>query len=80
MSAWATRELARPNAFLQWKGTRVCADYYCVCGGQFHIDDDFAYAVRCPHCKRCFEVSSVIELREMPESSWEGCEILTGYD
>jgi hypothetical protein len=51
-----------------------------VCGGQFHIDDDFAYAVRCPHCKRCFEVSSVIELREMPESSWEGCEILTGYD
>ena len=78
MTDWAVRNLPRPHAFIQWKGTDVCADYYCVCGDQFHIDTDFAYAVICPHCKRRYEVSAMIELREMPsEEIWEGCEPVT---
>jgi hypothetical protein len=62
---WAIRELPRPSAFIQWKGTEVCADYYCLCGEQFHIDAEFAYYVQCHHCQRRYQVSSVIELREM---------------
>ena len=65
MNNWSTRELPRPCAFIQWKGTDVCADYYCVCGKQFHLDIDFAYVVMCHHCQRIYEVSSMIELREM---------------
>lgn len=79
MTDWAIRDLPLPNAFIQWKGTDVCADYYCVCGGQFHVDDDFVYAVQCPHCQRRFEVSAVVELREIPSNEvWAGCEIRIG--
>lgn len=79
MSDWATRDLPPPCAFIQWKGTAACIDYYCVCGDQFHIDGDFLYAVQCPHCSRRFEVSSMVELREMPAGEvWEGCEIRIG--
>jgi len=75
MSDWAIRSLPKPCAFIQWKGTDVCADYYCVCGESFHIDAMFVYAVECPHCHRVFEVSSMIELRELAKGEkWEGCE------
>lgn len=81
MSDWATRELLEPSAFIQWKGTDVCADYYCLCGGFFHLDADFAYAVQCPSCLRRYEVSAVIELREIADSEqWDGCEIKIGTD
>lgn len=79
MSNWAIRELPRPNAFIQWKGTDVCADYYCVCGDQFHFDGEFAYAIQCPHCHHRYEVSAMIELREMTaDEEWNGCEIKEG--
>jgi hypothetical protein len=79
MSSWATRDLPRPHAFIQWKGSNVCMDLYCPCGDQFHIDADFTYAVQCPHCKRRFEMSSMIEMREMPpDEEWEGCSIIEG--
>jgi hypothetical protein len=81
MSDWATREKPRPSAFIQWKGTNVCADYYCLCGEQFHLDVEFAYAVQCPDCNRRYEVSSMIELRYMPDDEvWDGCEIKIGTD
>lgn len=73
MSDWAIRDLPRPCAFIQWKGTEVCADYWCLCGNSFHLDAEFAYAVECPYCNRKYEVSSMIELREFrPEelSEW----------
>jgi len=54
MSDWATRDLPRPSAFIQWKGTGSCADYYCVCGQQFHIDGEFVYAVQCGYCGRTY--------------------------
>lgn len=81
MSNWATRKLEGPHAFIQWKGTNVCADYYCACGKHFHVDDYFAYAVQCPHCERRYEVSAMIEMRYMPpEEQWDGCEIIEGLE
>lgn len=75
MSDWAIRDLPRPNAFIQWKGTDVCMDCYCTCGHQFHIDDDFAYAVKCPHCGQVFEMSSKIEMRPLAQGEvWDGCD------
>jgi len=79
MNNWATRDLPRPNAFIQWKGTDVCMDCYCLCGDQFHIDADFAYAVKCPHCSRVYEMSAMIEMRQIKEEDWEGCEIKTDH-
>ena len=53
-------------------------DVYCVCGDQFHIDAEFAYAVQCPHCKRRYEMGTRVEMREMaPDEKWDGCPILT---
>ena len=75
MSNWAIRNLKRPHAFIQWKGTDVCMDCYCVCGDQFHIDADFAYAVKCSKCGRLYEMSSMIEMREVkPPEQWDGCD------
>ena len=74
MSNWATRDLPTPCAFIQWKGTAVCMDCYCTCGESFHIDADFAYAVQCRHCGKRFEMSAMIEMREMPsDEKWDGC-------
>ena len=75
MSDWSCRELGRPSAFIQWKGTEVCMDCYCPCGKQFHVDAAFTYAVGCRFCGRIFEMSSVIEMRELkPEEVWKGCD------
>lgn len=47
---------ATPSAFIQWKGTDVCMDFYCDCGAQGHFDGDFAYAVKCQHCGQIWEM------------------------
>jgi len=76
---WAIRDLPRPSAFIQWKGTDVCMDCYCVCGDQFHIDSDFTYAVKCPHCGQVYEMSSMIEMRALATAEqWSGCEPIEG--
>lgn len=78
INSWATRDLPRPSAFIQWKGTNVCMDCYCLCGWHFHIDAEFAYAVQCPQCNRRYEMSAVIEMREiLSDEKWNGCPILT---
>ena len=59
---------ARPNTFIQWKGTDVCIDLYCTCGEQCHFDGFFLYAWQCPYCKRCWEMSCVVEMRPCDES------------
>ena len=46
----------KPNAFLQWKNTDVCMDFYCECGAHCHFDGYFAYAVKCPHCMTVWEM------------------------
>ena len=74
MSNWATRELPKPSALIQWKGTNVCMDCHCLCGESFHLDEEFAYAVTCPHCFRRYEMSAMIEMREMQtDEVWDGC-------
>lgn len=79
MSNWAIKETPRPTSFIQWKGTDLCADFYCVCGDQFHLDSDFAYCVQCPACNRRYELSTRIEMRELlQEEVWEGCKIKIG--
>jgi hypothetical protein len=82
MSDWAIRKIQESSsAFIQWKGTDVCMDCYCVCGESFHFDADFAYAVQCPVCERRYEMSAVVEMREMkPGEIWDGCEIVVGRE
>ena len=46
----------RTHAFIQWKGTDVCMDFYCDCGVDFHIDAFFAYAIKCPSCGSIWEM------------------------
>ncbi len=52
--------MENPQAFIQWKGTEVCMDVYCVCGGSYHIDADFAYFVQCPSCEQILEMAHMI--------------------
>jgi hypothetical protein len=80
MTDWAIRTLPNPHAFIQWKGTDVCMDCYCICGESFHVDDDFTYAVQCPYCERRYEMSAVIEMREMhADETWNGNDIKIGH-
>lgn len=40
------------NAFIQWKGTDVCFDFFCECGSVGHFDGFFAYQFRCGNCQQ----------------------------
>jgi hypothetical protein len=53
------------GVFIQWKGSDVCLDFTCRrCGFGGHLDADFAYAVRCPSCRRVFLLPDTFELTE----------------
>ena len=51
-----------PHAWVQWKGTDVCADLRCECGYASHIDGWFAYHVKCPSCGQVYEMDGHINL------------------
>jgi hypothetical protein len=51
-----------PHAFIQWKGTDVCADLYCDCGAQYHVDGDFMYHVKCGECGRVYALNPYVAL------------------
>jgi len=51
-----------PYAFIQWKGTNVCADVHCVCGNSAHFDVDFFYAVKCAACGAVYDVEPFVRL------------------
>jgi hypothetical protein len=72
--AWEIQEryLGVPHAWIQWKGTDVCMDVYCKCGGGCHIDADFAYYVKCPICGTVYMCNGHIELIEL-EIEPENC-------
>lgn len=57
----------RPSAFLQWKGTDACFDFYCKCGAHCYFDGYFAYMVECPHCKTVWEMPCILYPREADE-------------
>jgi len=63
------------HAHIQWKGTDVCMDVYCVCGKSTHIDGEFAYNVKCTYCKRVYFVNGHIELIELKEEP-ENCVLM----
>ena len=59
------RELEKPFGRIQWKGTTVCMDIWCTCGELFHIDDEWAFYVKCLKCGKTFYCGTKIELIEM---------------
>ncbi len=59
-------DVAPPSAFIQWKGTDVCLDFYCSCGqGGGHVDAEFAYAIQCHACGRVFQMPDLVPLIEI---------------
>ena len=53
------------HGWVQWKGTQVCMDTYCLCGHHGHVDVDFFYRYACPKCHRKYAVGQNIKLIEM---------------
>ena len=49
-----------PNAFIQWKGTDVCFDFWCECGSEGHFDGLFAHNFLCPTCSAIWAMPSTI--------------------
>ena len=67
--AFSYDEIDRPRAFLQWKGTDACFDFYCKCGAYCHFDGYFAYYVKCPHCSTVYQMPFNLFPREVAEVS-----------
>ena len=65
--AWKMQELFSHQAvsWIQWKGTDVCMDIHCKCGHHSHLDDSFAYHVKCPKCGTVYMCNGHIELIEL---------------
>lgn len=66
-----------PSNFIQWKGTDVCMDVHCMCGYHSHLDCSFAYYIRCPKCKRVYQMGNEVSMTlvdtvEARESAKEG--------
>ena len=57
----------QPSAELQWKGTDVCMDLYCVCGEPTHLDCEFVYFFKCSKCGRIYEMDPTIKMIEVPK-------------
>ncbi len=56
------------NAFIQWKGTDVCFDFYCECGGQGHFDGYFAAQLRCGNCGAIWVMPFTVYPVKVPEA------------
>lgn len=72
--AWALG--GNGHNFIQWKGTKVCMDFWCQCGYSSHICDYFAYAIKCVGCGRFYALGQsveVIELLQEPDNYLEDC-------
>jgi hypothetical protein len=65
--AWNIQETyeGKPHGWVQWKGTNVCMDLHCKCGAHCHIDDDFVYHWKCPHCSTVYMCNGHIEMIEL---------------
>ncbi len=51
-----------PCIYIQWKGTDVCADIYCRCGFQGHIDGSFLYTAKCSQCGQCYVIGDHVRM------------------
>lgn len=65
------KEINRPHAFIQWKGTDVCMDFHCECGAHCHFDGGFAYTVKCPHCNVVWEMPFNVFPRKVCAETYE---------
>lgn len=55
-------DIQRPSLNVQYKGTSLCADFWCTCGKQGHIDDDFCYAIECGFCGSVWVLPTTLRL------------------
>lgn len=58
-------EISETHAFVQWKGTDLCMDFYCECGAHCHFDGFFAYTVKCQHCNQIWEMPAYVFPRKV---------------
>jgi hypothetical protein len=65
-------EIEETHAFIQWKNTDVCMDFYCDCGAHCHFDGYFAYAVKCPHCGTIWQMPSHLFPRKADAETYDG--------
>lgn len=79
--AWDLQEKfeGKPHGWLQWKGTDACMDIHCKCGHHSHIDEMFAYHVKCPSCGTVYFCNGHIEFIEL-EQVPEDCVVEGGMD
>lgn len=63
---------SNPCAYVQWKGTDLCMDFYCECGAHCHYDGYSAYTVKCPHCGTIWEMPCFVIPRRADERTYEG--------
>lgn len=79
-AAWDMQDMqtGKPHGWLQWKGTDVCMDVYCVCGNHTHIDGDFTYHVKCGVCGRVYFCNGHIEFIELKKEP-EHCLVQSEY-
>lgn len=57
----------KPSNFIQWKGTDVCMDVLCLCGGTYHVDQqDFLYVLFCNACGRFWKLGTEVTMTEIP--------------
>ncbi len=62
------------DLFIQWKGTDLCADFYCyTCGQQGHFDGMFAYHLQCANCQQVYELPSNFGLKPVSITADAGC-------
>jgi hypothetical protein len=61
----ASPEGTELRTFVQWKGTDLCMDAWCVCGKHPHFDGCFTYQVRCDGCGQVYELSTRLLVRKV---------------
>ena len=60
------------SMFIQWKGTKVCLDFYCPCGVSSHLDSDSPYFVGCTNCNTVYEMGTQVIAKKAEDQSPEG--------
>jgi hypothetical protein len=62
-------DIEAPSVWVQYKGTSLCADFRCTCGKRGHIDDDFAYCVRCDNCEQIWVLPQTLKLVRIEDAT-----------
>jgi len=61
----------RPSAYVQWRHTDLCMDFFCECGAHCHFDGSGAFCVKCPRCETVWEMPSMLFPRKADERALE---------